>query len=740
VTRDPVIDALVEGFAAEARTICQRMTGHVLALEHAAELDEELRRKHYEDLARGLHTLKGNSDTFGFPELADLAHKMEDVVQRHRPTLATLPASTTDLLLRATDVFVARTAARGDDAAALPPIVDLLAELVRAAATPPSQPLPRIPTPTRAPKNVIAPKTVPARDDAADDKPKPARTTARVRSGTSPATDPDATAAARIDDWRVGPQHVDALLREIERLRELRQRIDEKRRDVDRAVSALQRGRTPDLAELRDLLQSVTRSLDVDGHEAGDIIDTLEQELKAIVTLPVRWILDPLQRAVRDLCRSVGKQARLSCVGAEIALDRRLLEALNGALVHLVRNAIDHGIEEPAARAAAGKHVEGAITIRVERTGNLVVIHVEDDGGGLDLERIRAAAVARGMMAAEHAAIADERELHELLFRTGFSTRTAVSELSGRGVGLDVVREVVAGLDGHVEVHTTRGSSTRFTLTVPATLGSTPILVVHADEQVLGVPMVAVETIRAVRSDDVALARGSSRLDHAGELVPLVDLAVLLGLRAPQPVAAGQVVLVLYARGERVALTVDGLVGDRDLVVRPLPAELHALRAYQGAATQARGDLLLVLQPDFLIDGRTAVAVAHSPMPRALVVDDSLTARALHRTMLESGGYRVHTVGSARQALDHLRATHYDVVIADIVMAEIDGIELTTMLRARRDTRTLPVILVSSHDSDAERERGMAAGADAFLSKKECVSGRLLAEVGSVIARRERSR
>ncbi len=722
---DPVIAALVEGFAAEARDICKRMTGHVLALEHAAEIDEPLRRGHYEDLARGLHTLKGNSDTFGFPQLAELAHKMEDVVQCYRPALAPLPAPTIDLLLRAADVFVARIAARGEAADALPPLDDLVAELVRAVVT------------TRPAQKANEPR--------AAGTARPTRTLAKVRTTTPPPMASDDAAmrttgetAADIGTWRVGPHHVDALLREIERLRELRLRMDDKRRDLERAVATLQRGRAPDLAQLRDTLQSVTRAMDGDGLEAGDIVDALEQELKAIVTLPVRWILDPLQRAVRDLCRGVGKQARLACVGAEIALDRRLLEALNSALVHLVRNAVDHGIETPDTRVAAGKHVEGAITIRVERTGNLVVIQVEDDGAGIDAEQVRVAAVARGVMTADQAADATEQELHELLFRTGFSTRTAVSELSGRGIGLDVVREVVAGLDGHVEIHTTPGSGTRFAITVPAALGSTPILVVHADEQTLGVPMIAVETIRALGNEDVALARSASRLGHAGQLVPIVDLAVLLGLRAPRPMTAGQVVLVLIARGARIALAVDGLVGDRDLVVRPLPAELHGLRAYQGAATQARGDLVLVLHPEFLVETRPAPATA-KPQPRALVVDDSLTARALHRTMLESGGYHVHTVASARRALDHLRTTYYDVVIADIAMAELDGIELTAMLRARRDTRTLPIILVSSHDTDVERERGLAAGADAFLSKKECRSGRLLSEVGTAIARRERS-
>jgi chemotaxis protein histidine kinase CheA len=712
--RDPVIEALIDGFAAEARDICQRATGNILELEHADALDEPVRKKHFEDLARGLHTLKGNADTFGFPHLADLAHKMEDVVALYRPSLATLASETTDLLLRSIDVFMARLAARS--AGEEPGLTALIAELVDAKQ--------RGPAPGSASPSPGV-KSAPSRPTpAAPKEPAPSAET------------PDRP----VEDWRIGPRHIETLLREVERLRELRLRLDEQKRDIDRVLHRLERGHVPDLPEQRAMLLNLSRQLGSNSEEANDIVDGLEQELKAIATLPMYSVLDPLQRAVRDLCRTLGKEARLGIVGAEISLDRRLLEAIKGPLVHLVRNAVDHGIESPDVRIAAGKHREGSITIRVERSGNMVFIDVEDDGHGIDARKVRDVAIERGVLSSDEAAELDEREVHQLVFRPGFSTRSEVTETSGRGVGLDVVRAAVQALSGHVELHTTLGSGSRFVLTVPAALGATPVLVVRVDEQTVGIPMVAVETIRAAKAEQVSTGRMTARFEHEGHLLPLVDLGAVLAVRAPAAATEGQPILILASRGLRVALSVDELIGDRDLVVRPLPAEIHDLPAYSGAAIQARGDLLLVLQPDFLVEGRAATAPAVDAVRRALVVDDSLTARALHRTILESGGYQVHTVGSARQALDHLRHAYYDVVIADVMMPDIDGLQMTQMLRERRETRDLPLILVSAHDSQPERDRGIAAGADAFVSKKDCISGRLLSEVAALIARRERVR
>ncbi len=698
---DPMIAALLDGFAAEAREIAQKVTGNILALETSVGTDDE-RRKHYDDLARGLHTLKGNASTFGFPHLADLAHKMEDVIAVLRPTLAIIPDTTTDVLLRSIDVFMAKLAIRaaGDD----PAFEELGKALVEHGAT----------TKPRRKTGIVA----------------------RTLAEPAPEPAPDRTT----DDWRIGPRHIEMLMREVERLRELRLRLDEQKREVGRVLRAIEHKTTIDASLARGTLTSLARVLGVESEEANDIVDVLEGELKSIATLPLYSVLEPLQRAVRDLCRTLGKEARLAIVGAEISLDRRLLESLKGPLLHLVRNAVDHGIEPPNTRSAAGKHREGSISIRVERTGNLVVIEIEDDGGGMEAAKIRDGAIARNVLSADDAAALDDREVYQLVFRPAFSTRSDVTEISGRGVGLDVVRASVQSLGGHVELHTTLGSGSRFVLTLPAALGATPVLVVRVDEQTLGIPMVAIETIRMAKAEHMQIGRTMARFDHGGHLLPLYELGAILALRAAGPVAPdGKPILIVASRGTRIALAVDELIGDRELVVRPLPSELHDL-PYQGAAIHARGDLLLVLQPEFLVDGRAAATSPVDAMRRALVVDDSLTARALHRTILESGGYQVHTVGSARQALDHLRHAFYDVVIADVMMPDIDGVEMTAMLRARADTRDLPLILVSAHDTQPERERGLAAGADAFVSKKDCISGRLLGEVAAVIARRERAK
>jgi two-component system chemotaxis sensor kinase CheA len=479
------------------------------------------------------------------------------------------------------------------------------------------------------------------------------------------------------------------------------------------------------------------RALAADGEEASDIVLAMEDGLKAIATMPVRTVIEPLRRAVRDICKATGKQAGLSVVGAEISLDRRVLEQLRGPLVHLVRNAVDHGLEMPEVRETRGKHREGTLAIRIEQQGNMLFIEVSDDGAGLDLEQIREAALRRALAPPEELANMSAQQLHQLIFRPGFSTKLEATEFSGRGVGLDVVRSQIQALQGQVEVQSVSGQSTRFVLTLPADLGSSPVLVVRCGEHQLGIPMVAVESSRAARARDLRVGRNKAQLEHREQLIPLVDLGALVGLRQPETPADGQPLLILQSQGRRIALGVDEVLGDRELVIRPLPQEIRDLDAYQGAATLARGELVLILRPDFIAAGDRRLDTALGSTRRALVVDDSLTARALHRTALEAAGYVVHTASNGRQALEQLRHSAYDVMVCDIGMDEMDGYQLTAQVRQRAETDSMPVLLVSARDSDGDRQRGQSVGADGFLTKKDCVSGRLLSEVSAVIARRK---
>src|SRR5205823_344684 len=364
------------------------------------------------------------------------------------------------------------------------------------------------------------------------------------------------------------------------------------------------------------------RALGSDGEEAADIVSSMEDGLKAISTMPVRTVIEPLRRAVRDLTKATGKLARLSVVGAEVSLDRRVLEQLRGPLVHLVRNAVDHGLEMPEVREERGKHREGALTIRVEQQGNMLFIEVADDGGGLDVVRIKEIALRRGVVPAEELGGMSPAQVHQIVFRPGFSTRAEVSEVSGRGVGLDVVRNQIQALQGQIEVQSTPGQGTRFILTLPAELGSSPVLVVRVGEHQLGLPMVAVESSRAAKSGELRVGRTRVQLEHREQLIPLQDLGALAGLRQPEVPQDGQPLLILQSQARRLAPCVDEVIGDKELVIRPLPVEVRELPAYQGAATLARGGLVLIPRPDWLVELGAKSESGLSGTRRALVVDD----------------------------------------------------------------------------------------------------------------------
>jgi two-component system, chemotaxis family, sensor kinase CheA len=734
---DPLLEQLLAGFVDESQEIYDRVTRSLMELEK-----QPTQGPSFDELARGLHTLKGSAATLGLEELADFAHRMEDVVLPLRGGKEPLPAQIADAVLKSLDVWMARlraTSAKGD----LPDLSPSLAllETVKPAAPAKSSGKKNGKEKTGKEKNgkekngkgaaAAAPAAATASETLAASLTRPEEP--KAEPAAAPAGDD-----TQGDSWRVSTRQVIALLHEVERLREVRLRLEERRREMEKAIQQLDRlGIQAETAEARSVLLGVRRSIGADGEEAADIVVSMEDGLKAISTMPVRTVLEPLRRAVRDLCKATGKQAKLSVVGAEVSLDRRVLEQLRGPLVHLVRNAVDHGLELPHVREARGKHREGALTIRVEQQGNMLFIEVADDGAGLDVEQIREAALRRALIPAEELANMTTQQLHQLVFRPGFSTKVEATEYSGRGVGLDVVRNQIQALQGHVELQSVPGQGARFMLTLPADLGSSPVLVVRCGEHQLGIPMAAVESSRAARSKDLKVGRTRVQLDHRDQLLAVQDLGALVGLRQTEVPADGQPLLILQSQGRRLALSVDEVLGDRELVIRPLPVEVRELPAYQGAATLARGELVLILRPDFVVSADRRADGGLGSTRRALVVDDSLTARALHRTALETGGYLVHTASNGRQALEQLRHSAYDVMVCDIGMDEMDGYELTAAVRQRTETDSMPILLVSARDSDTDRQRGMAVGADGFLTKKDCVSGRLLSEVSAVIARRK---
>ncbi len=707
---EPLVLKLIADFWFEAQEHVEAVTRDVLALEQAAE-GSEVTKATYESTARRLHTLKGSAATLGLVSLSELVHALEGALLPFASALVSLPRPVVDVVLDALDTFLAavKLAAEGEHDPATLPVDRLLALLSAVSASGSSESSPR-------------PQASPA---------------AAATQDARPAREGDAETGA----WRVAAEQVVGLMRDVERVREVRLRVEERRREL-RTLLASASGAAPvAMSELRTLLAQLDAGLGSDAEEAADAVSALEDGLKAICTLPVRSVLEPLHRTVRDVARQQGKEASLSIVGAEAALDRRLLEALRGPLVHLIRNAVAHGIEPAQERQAAGKHREGAIVVRVEQAGNRVFIAVEDDGHGVDSARVRAAAERKKLVTPEQAQAMSEGELRELIFRPGFSTLDEVSENSGRGVGLDVVRREVEALDGRLDLETRVGQGSRFVLTLPLELGSSPVLLARAAEHTFGLPLLSVESGIALRETELIGGRPQLRLELGGELVPLFDLGVMLGLRGSWQPSRGQPIVVVQAGGRKIGLSVDEVIGDTELVIRSLPLEVRDVPAFQGAALVALGELLLVLSPGWLVQhGLERLDQLPSVRKRrALVVDDSLTARAMYRTILETGGYAVQAASSREEALAQLVHGPFDVILVDIVLGTEDGVALVRTLRGRNDARGTPLILISAQDAEGERQRGMVAGADLFLGKRECSSVRLLTAIDSLLERRRAS-
>jgi two-component system chemotaxis sensor kinase CheA len=483
--------------------------------------------------------------------------------------------------------------------------------------------------------------------------------------------------------------------------------------------------------------------------ELGDltrILERLQERTLQARMVPFGTIAEPLRRAGRDLARSLGKAVELEVRGQETELDRGVLEQVADPLLHLVRNAVDHGIEPPEGRLAAGKPPLGTVTVQAMQLGSEVVVTVTDDGRGIDLERVR----QRAGEAGDHLEGVGDDEALYAIFRSGLSTAAAVSEVSGRGVGLDVVRTSLAAVRGRVEVHSEPGSGCEFRLSVPITLAVLPCLLVETAGRRFAIPMHSVVSAEAAGwSEDHV--EGQVVIRVRDQILPVSDLAATLdssGGRAQAP-AGDRPAVVVASMTRRHAFRVDTLLGQRNLVVKDLGRLLPRLGLLAGAALEPDGSILLVLDVSGLVDrarwirsaGGPARAAAPAELPApagpasVLVVDDTAVVRELERSILEQAGYRVRTAGDGRQALAALADAPADLVVTDVDMPNCDGLQLTRSIRAEPALAGLPVLVVTSKSSDADRRRALEAGADAFLSKGDLDQRALLEVVGRLLGR-----
>ena len=504
------------------------------------------------------------------------------------------------------------------------------------------------------------------------------------------------------------------------------------------------------MREMSAQIDDLFREYNSDTLQMSLVIDGLEDEIKRVRMLPLNTITGTFARMVRDLAQSYGKQAVLEITGGDIELDKRVLEQIKDPLIHLLRNAVDHGIEVPEKRLAMGKPASGTITLAVEHSGQDVTISVADDGAGLDLAAIRKAAIRRNI---PNASALNDPELVELIYTTGFSANPIITDISGRGVGMDVVRRNVENLHGQINLEWASGQGSRFILTIPTSLTSSRGLLVSVSDQAFAIPLNAIERILQVRPEEISSVGGHDTLHYDGKPIMLAHLGDVLGLPRSNHRRNGDQrlpVVVLSAVERRMAFAVDDLISEQEVVIKGLGRQLTRVGGIAGASVMGNGEVTLILQVSDLIKmaqrggGRSVldssfaeaavVTVESRPQHHILVVDDSITTRTLEKNILEAAGYDVKLANDGLEAINLILGSDLpDLIISDIAMPRLDGFELTRRLKTEESTKDVPVILVTSLDSPEDKARGIEVGADAYIVKSSFDQTNLLETIEQLI-------
>jgi two-component system chemotaxis sensor kinase CheA len=493
------------------------------------------------------------------------------------------------------------------------------------------------------------------------------------------------------------------------------------------------------LEALETRVAAVARALDQDERSTRRMIDGHLEDMKRIAMLPVASLVEPFRKIVRDLARDQGKDVELVIRGAELEVDKRILEEMKDPLVHLLRNCIDHGMQAPEERIAENKRGRGTITLDFSaKDGRHVEIVVADDGTGIDPAQVRAAAGKSGIVSMEEAHRLDPKEALALIFRSGLSTSPIITTVSGRGLGLAIVLEKAEKLGGSVSVDTEPHAGTTFRLLLPLTLATFRGVLVRADDQVFVLPAISVERVAKVYQEKIKTVENREAMLVDGQFLSIVRLADALGLpsrarqaptanTAPGTDSAPFPVVVLASAGRRIAFRVDEILDERPVMLKGLGRQLERVRNVAGAAILGSGRVVPVLNASDLMKSAIQAATrarpsAEAPSPpsrkaRILVAEDSITSRVLLKNILETAGYGVTVAVDGAEAFAKAGGGKFDLVVSDVDMPRMSGFELTAKIRGDRRLSDLPVVLVTALESREDRERGIDAGADAYIVK-----------------------
>ena len=741
-------------FQAELEESATALINGLVDLEKSGD-DSTHRAEDVETIFRTAHNLKGAARGLGITQIGDIAHQIESIFSTLKSSNGIIPKSLIDLCLEAVDKMqlVMQSFVDHKDIN-----FDLDEFLVRLKESPGTSQDASLAQPVKQKVSKSPPSTPTVTP----------KVNAEVKSGKATAN----ANAVNVDTIRVSLKVIDKLSELSEEVQAGKIEMDDRASQAKilermvREFSITWKGITTSLQATRGheessiLLKSMTRAsdaimemTDAVGKITNDIVSqsldysrlsrALQDEVALLRLIPANNFLSLLPRYIRELSSELSKKVDLVVNGGDVRIDKYVLEGLKDPLNHILRNAIDHGIESPDVRIKSGKNATATITVTVRDAGNKVFFEIKDDGAGLDDEKIKNKIKAMRMEGAEKINELTQEELHHYIFQSGFSTKNEVSSISGRGVGLDVVLKNVQALKGTVTIESQPGKGCKFIICVPLSLSSERGLIVRCDDETFVLPTASIERVRLVHVDEIVNIEGSNAILIDDHPVLLKTLANVLspGLNAPS--AQNFPVVIIKGALQRVALAVNQVLGEREIVIKSIQEPLTNIGCVSGATLLDRNKIAIILDPEELIKlalgAPTLVIVSVSETKKltssikVLVVDDSITTRTLEKNILESKNYDVMTAVNGQEAWDMLQKHSFSLVITDVNMPIMDGFELTDRIKKSDKFANLPVIIVTSLGSDSEKGRGIDVGADAYIVKSEFESGVLLQAISQLV-------
>lgn len=747
-------------FVEEAREHLGKMSDGISLLADGAA-DASL----VNSLFRSAHTIKGSARMMKLAVISETAHKMEDVLGALRDGKIPFSRDISQLLYRA---------------------IDAMARMVDCVAEKPAAPeFPRIDEDLRHELEEVLKPTALENEKApfsggqdSSLSAKPLHKEALPLPVTSLPDAPDAGQMAPGKEEALPPSAeialpaVETRPKRSETVRLRLDKLDELIKLMGETVAshARMRQRLLDIRELEsvfdqtgedrknmELLRRFRRNLTDDAQAQEQLMNELHAKVLSMRMLPLSVIFDVAGRAVREMARAQGKQAECVISGAEVELDRQMIEHLSDPVIHLLRNAVDHGLESPQQRKAAGKEATGRVFLASRQEEGRVVIEIGDDGAGIDTDAIRSKAISRGLLKESAAVDLSREDLLEMIFLPGFSTRAIITDTSGRGVGLDVVkRSIVDQLHGEVSLNSQPGTGAVFSLRLPLSLAVMRVLIVSADGCPFGFIARNVVSLRRFPEDFLVRVAGSRHaviLDN--EFVPVVPLSELVRMPPGQDGLARQssarkekgLLLVIVQDGaEKLALLVDELLDEYDMVIKPLPEHMRKLSMVSGLVMTGKNELVSILHAPTLLEvsrrlsksalekegaGKTQKEMASKA--RILVVDDSLTTREVFKDLLEAYHYQVTLAEDGQDGLARALTEQFDAVLTDVEMPNMDGFSLTRRLRSEEQYRHVPIVIITSREKEEDKRRGIEAGADAYIVKSGLNQGSLIDTLQAVL-------